>query len=188
MSLEWCDYLINQDYHINTSMSNLKYEPVKHSNPEFFGLTNKWAYKKRLRHLRKELRRLEERVDHWNSLIIKSNIKVRWFLEIYYFKYLDEFEKIQKHIYYINRLLKGSPEKKFYNIEEIKRIPINTIVEVNSAGFFKIRDENTPSVKWYKDQNEWHDFGTDEHGDIIDLIMKLNNCSFIRACKILGCG
>ena len=41
--------------------------------------------------------------------------------------------------------------------------------------------EKTPSFIVYADQNRYHCFGCQAHGDFIDLIMKLDNVSFKEA-------
>lgn len=54
-------------------------------------------------------------------------------------------------------------------------------------GLYKspFRDERTPSFKVDYQANIWCDFGTGEGGSIIDLVMKIQQCSFIVATQIL---
>ncbi len=47
------------------------------------------------------------------------------------------------------------------------------------------RDEKTASLKVDYKTNLWHDFGSNEGGSIIDLIMKMKQCSFIQAVRHL---
>ncbi|MEA5081440.1 MAG: toprim domain-containing protein [Dysgonamonadaceae bacterium] len=47
------------------------------------------------------------------------------------------------------------------------------------------RDEKHPSFKVDYHKNLWRDFGAHEGGSIIDLVMKMNNCSDIEAIKLL---
>ena len=51
--------------------------------------------------------------------------------------------------------------------------------EMNGYGMYlsPLRDEKTASFKVDYDKNLWYDFGTGEGGSIIDLVMKLENCS-----------
>jgi len=98
-------------------------------------------------------------------------------------------KKLKVKLKYMTNAHKQLPANNLptFNIARLKEIPINTIVEVNSAGFFKVRDEKTPSCKWYRDNNTWVDFGDDnKQHDVIDLVMLLNKCSFIEACKRLS--
>ena len=46
--------------------------------------------------------------------------------------------------------------------------------------------ERTPSLKVNKEETLWHCFGCGEGGSVIDLIMKLNNMSFVEAVKYLS--
>ncbi|GHT36658.1 DNA primase [Bacteroidia bacterium] len=47
------------------------------------------------------------------------------------------------------------------------------------------RKDSTASFKVDYNQNLWHDFGTNEGGSIIDLIMKMENCNFHEAASKL---
>lgn len=44
-----------------------------------------------------------------------------------------------------------------------------------------LRNERTPSFKVNTERNQWYDFGTGEHGDIIDLVCALFCCSISEA-------
>jgi len=52
--------------------------------------------------------------------------------------------------------------------------------ERSSYGLYlsPFREEHTPSFKVDYVQNLWYDFGTGDGGSIVDLVMKLNGCSF----------
>lgn len=50
------------------------------------------------------------------------------------------------------------------------------------------RQERTPSFKVNTDRNQWYDFGTCEHGDIIDLVRTLHHCDMAEALQLLGNG
>lgn len=49
-----------------------------------------------------------------------------------------------------------------------------------------LRNENTPSFKVNTERNQWYDFGTGEHGDIIDLVYALQYCTISKAIELLG--
>lgn len=51
--------------------------------------------------------------------------------------------------------------------------------------FSPFRNEKDPSFI-VNGQNKWHDFGTGEHGDIIDFVMKWQNCNKSQALKFIG--
>ena len=60
----------------------------------------------------------------------------------------------------------------------------------NSYGLYisPFRDEHNPSFKIDYDKNLWYDYGAGEGGSVIDLVMKLEQCNFSTACKILENG
>lgn len=48
-----------------------------------------------------------------------------------------------------------------------------------------LRQERTPSFKVNTERNQWYDFATGEHGDIIDLVCALQRCSTAEALQRL---
>lgn len=48
-----------------------------------------------------------------------------------------------------------------------------------------LRNESTPSFKVNTERNQWYDFGSGEHGDIIDLVCALHRCSISEAIQHL---
>lgn len=48
-----------------------------------------------------------------------------------------------------------------------------------------LRNESTPSFKVNTERNQWYDFGTGEHGDIIDLVRALQHCTMYEAIELL---
>ena len=49
-----------------------------------------------------------------------------------------------------------------------------------------LRSELTPSFKVNVERNQWYDFGTGDHGDIIDLVCALQQCSTAEAMRRLA--
>ena len=49
-----------------------------------------------------------------------------------------------------------------------------------------LRSELTPSFKVNVERNQWYDFGTGDHGDIIDLVCALQQCSTAEAMRRLS--
>ena len=49
-----------------------------------------------------------------------------------------------------------------------------------------LRNERTPSFKVNTERNQWYDFGSGEHGDIIDLVCALHRCSIREAIGLLS--
>ena len=48
-----------------------------------------------------------------------------------------------------------------------------------------LRNESTPSFKVNIERNQWYDFRTGEHGDIIDLVRALQHCTMYEAIELL---
>ena len=49
-----------------------------------------------------------------------------------------------------------------------------------------LRNERTPSFKVNTERNQWYDFGSGEHGDIIDLVCALHRCTISGAIRLLS--
>ncbi len=46
-------------------------------------------------------------------------------------------------------------------------------------------EERTPSFRVYKNDNHFHCYGCQAHGDVISFVMKQDDCDFVTACKKL---
>ncbi len=64
---------------------------------------------------------------------------------------------------------------------------INPSKEYSGYGMYNspFRDERTPSFKVDYKANLWYDFGSGEGGSIIDLVMKMQDCTLSQAMHIL---
>ena len=82
-------------------------------------------------------------------------------------------------------------------LHDIKQIPI--VAYLAQAGFeaklikgvnywycSPLRSELTPSFKVNAERNQWYDFATGDHGDIIDLVYALQHCSTADAMRRLA--
>ena len=49
-----------------------------------------------------------------------------------------------------------------------------------------LRNERTPSFKVNTERNQWYDFCSGEHGDIIDLVCALHRCTISEAVRLLS--
>ena len=83
-------------------------------------------------------------------------------------------------------------------IQNIKQISITDYLQqqgyvparvqgINYWYYSPLRNESTPSFKVNTERNQWYDFGSGEHGDIIDLVCALHRCSISEAIQHL-CG
>ena len=82
-------------------------------------------------------------------------------------------------------------------LHDIKQIPIVDYLArsgykpkltkgVNYWYYSPLRSELTPSFKVNAERNQWYDFGTGDHGDIIDLVCALQHCSTAEAMRSLS--
>ena len=179
-----------QQYYDDIILRHTEVQPKpEHRDPALFGITQERVSRIKISNYRAQRLELEQDIERLRILLAQSSgDDTNFYYDIYQSK-MAELKKINSNIAYLKNLLAGNvDEKEKFDINRLKSIPIDQLVEVNAAGFFKIRDEDTPSVKWYKPTNRWTDFGTGESGDSIDLTMKLRNCDFYTACKYLSCG
>ena len=83
------------------------------------------------------------------------------------------------------------------DIQHIKQIPITdylqqqgyTPTRVQGIHYWycsPLRKDNTPSFKVNTERNQWYDFGSGEHGDIIDLVCALHRCTISEAFGFLS--
>lgn len=91
-----------------------------------------------------------------------------------------------------------SPEQKpsgFYDLEQLKQIPILQVVRdflgleyVVRGGrhWCKAHSERTPSALLNEDRNTFYDFGTNQHGDVIELVSYVMNIERKDAIKVLA--
>jgi DNA primase len=73
------------------------------------------------------------------------------------------------------------------DIAKAKLYPINQLIEFNSSGFAKClwHNERTGSLHFDKKRNKAHCFAGCGDFDSIDILMKRNNISFIKAVQFL---
>jgi len=125
--------------------------------------------------------------DYWLSEKEVLQMKRRFLI----WKIIEEFDWINVYeiplLYWDNEMMKSFAEDHKVLMEKyIKSVYfVTNFVEVNNQWFFRIRDERTPSCKYYKDKNTWHDFGSGIWWDVISLIMEKDKVSFREACKII---
>lgn len=84
----------------------------------------------------------------------------------------------------------GKVKDNFVDLEEVKRVPLLKILEmrgiqITNKLYFAIRNEKTPSCRYYKNNNSWYDFGSGEGGSVIDLLMKIDGLTAKEAIKEL---
>lgn len=174
----------DETYYEDIALKNTRPEVPKHNDPSDYGLSREDAIKARLRYLRHILKREECTFNLCQHVLLTNYSEWTELQLVESGKQLDMIRnKIKSET---NRLKNPGRKAMSYDIASIKRIPIDTLVEVNSAGFFKVRNEKTPSCKWYRTENRWQDFGSGIGGDVIDLYRIINNCDTKTAMKELN--
>lgn len=106
---------------------------------------------------------------------------------------IEVWQKEKRRFQYLLDRSLGKERKGSFDIEQIKQIPIDTILGApkwtsgNRAKYLcPLHEESNPSFVWYKDQNSFHCYGCGTGGSIVDLYMKMNGCDFRTACKSLS--
>lgn len=90
----------------------------------------------------------------------------------------------------------GEQPKRFFDLEEVRSLPIKDVcaafgIPVERSNFIKLRpSEKTASTKLYinkgKGYDRFHDFGTNEGGDCINLIENWRGCSWQQALEAVA--
>jgi len=153
--------------------------------------------------LRRDLRGLIKSLSYWQHMHITEEKGNIWLIEWQILSILPEIERLEKRIGYLRKMAQIEKDKKAGKpVEEIASFDIEGLKTANileiarsfglvpelsghKRAFVKLRNERTPSCCLYLDRNSWYDFGSGEHGDVIDLVGKLDNCDFKNACKRL---
>lgn len=81
----------------------------------------------------------------------------------------------------VERMKKASPKDD--RLGAAKEVPLSVFLKFNGAGFARcpFHKEKTPSLHWIKRSNKWNCFGCNEHGDTVDLVMKMYTLSMKEA-------
>ena len=154
--------------------------PTKEEYQKTFGITDQKSAQLRRQYL---ATKLNEAISYKNVLLSRvardPRSAVIW---------SDKFEEVDKEIARTTASLSFNGAYARFDVQALKQVPIDKIISVNPAGFFKARpDEKTASAKWYRDNNTWVDFGSDNRRhDVIDLVMITEGLDFYKACKYLS--
>jgi len=84
--------------------------------------------------------------------------------------------------------------KNFYDMSQIRDIPIQDvcrylgipIIPKGGKLWCKLRDERTASTILHPESNTFHDFGTNQHGDAVDIVCAVNGVSKAEAIRFLA--
>lgn len=171
---------------------------VIHNDPADYGLTKQDAIRMHLRYLLAKKKDLESQVANTKSLLLRyTNWHCQWQLNEAQTA-LDKINKTRRMLLdQLKQQEKGIDvaHKKYvqpqYDLEAIKKVPCNLITDIAPTGFFIVnpfRNERSPSnsLHWNKATNRWTDYGSGQHGDNLDLYMKINDCDLPTALKNLS--
>lgn len=132
---------------------------------------------------RERLQNIYKRIERDGDIVAKITAHIR---------VLPEIDICNKNISRLSALLAlAYPSKKQCGITQehliaAKQVPIQSVLGVR---VIKIRcpfhKEKTPSFTIYRKTNSWYCFGCNEHGDVIDLVRKLQCLSFKEAVTYL---
>ena len=152
----------------------------------------------RRRYLKSQLIYNKDNLDRFIGFYATALPNDLWYLDDVTNELKEICKKLKTSINWLTKRIKECnlpPEKqsksKSYDLDMLRAIPIRQVlsnynIKVNRAGFFKLRNERTPSAKIYDNNNNFYDFGSGEGGSVIDLIMILENIDFKEACNILS--
>lgn len=163
---------------------------------KIFGKPLSWCYAQQKKYVITQENILKEDAARLAKHVFTAKPNSTWFLNDMLTDVNNKLKSLEKRKYWLSKLSKNhkeaeekheeyTPKFKDYDIQQLKKVPIDRFVKVDRMGFFKLRNENTASVYWKKDKNTWRDFGSGEYGDVIDLVQKLNGCSFPQALETL---
>ena len=196
----WEKPLSNQeisDFLTSEPLVNEDYERIEYGKRWKQNIINEGATKqyKTQREIRQIIKGINEKLNWW--MIYKRtapNEITKTYCDLHLEEYQLQKEKLQKKLGWMKHLRKsanvtGNENSRITNqdIMRAKDVPLENFIEINKSGFahcpFHI--DKHPSMKIYKNQNRFHCFSCAVNGDVIDLIIKQENCDFIQAVKKL---
>lgn len=134
-----------------------------------------------------EIKRNQEKLTEWKNTPPFCNEATENFckeVEIGKRKEIENFERLLKRL---DMRKKHLDNRQDLNIEQAKQKPISHFLDFNGSGFAKClwHNEKTPSMRYYDKSNSVYCFSCQEHHDVIDVVMKLNNLTFKEAIYFL---
>ena len=138
-------------------------------------------YKTILKEIHREEKEIKDRV--FNYLGPDPKLEVTQELAIAVHINFQKKTFLEDRIKELNNILSASNFKSGSNvIADIKKIPIESLIEFNRSGFAPcvFHNEKTPSMKYYRDDNRVYCFGCGKGGDILDVYQALHNISDVK--------
>jgi len=160
-----------------------KYNHQYRAKPEDFGITNEDAMKMRKQYLSLKTK---------NHILFLVRHRDLWYKhgDTEYYTYSNAISDLSRRL---TALRSKKTKYNTFDLELIKEAPIGDYmptrpIKHSHQQFYScpFHEEKNASFVWYRDSNQYHCFSCGEHGDVINLVMKLNGISFIDACKLIN--
>ena len=185
--------------------------PTQEQLLEIFNLTPSQSNNARIRFINSKKDYYEKETDRLVAIKINTKQSQAWLPDMFLQQARQELQRFSRSYSFLQKRREylsgadlsdggdkagatGSPRRQGLrmeplNIEGAKEYPIDQILETHGVevnkGKFALREERTPSCSIYQNNTRWHDHGSQEGGDSIDLYMKLNDCTFVQAVRAL---
>lgn len=143
------------------------------------------AAKRRIKELKHQVLKLQEK----QRFSAPRNPEVEFYVNFVNIDH-DIFQMMKQVVFlekYVRLCKRSKVERGKLDVLRAKQVPISSWIEFNRAGFAScpLHNDKTPSLKYYEKENKVHCFSCGFQGDVIDVVMKIRECSFIDAVKIL---
>lgn len=196
-------YFLNQNIYISETTGEFfdadmmdKLEQDHKNLPKFslLELAQVYSKTKTIRYINKNITKIEETIkgyaNHVQWLYTKKTFNndhgINGLIESNRNRIKDLTEQ-KKHLISIKRLINNPLKEGSPTIEQAKRVPISNFIKFSKAGFAKCiwHQEKTPSLRYYPKTNSVYCFSCGKSGDVINVLMHLNNESFLTTIKKL---
>lgn len=182
------------DYYLDLEIKQWEKErgKIEHQSPTLYDIDNnfinsaadRYRTHQKKQYEQEESRLLSQRIL-WTDKLRQDSGRGNWFIKWRITEIEDSLQRVRNRLSYLSM-----PKKELKNIDIalVKSVPLGNLYDMTAAGFFvnnPLRQEKSPSnsLHWNKNNNTWKDFGSDEGGDVIDMVMRDKKCGFKEACE-----
>ena len=150
--------------------------------PKKVWINSETKHYKTKKEIKQEIKLINDRLDWWLALKQSGvNDITKDYCDLSLEDLLDEKEKLNARLRYTGVKFNNR------NLERAKMVPISDYLLFNRAGFAKClwHSEHTPSLHRITGKNKVYCFGCAKTADVLDVVMKINNCTLPEAIKII---
>ena len=179
------------------------YKPVEKSDVQELLIGNKKMspmFYQKIKSIEEIIESEEKKLDHFTKEYATADEAHIYLYEIFIDgskRKLKALEKEKRKFERLRRLSLGKEEPSkpdnYIEADDVKHVPITELMETEGQKYGSrmkylcpLHNEKTPSFNVFLEENRYHCFGCGEHGDVIELYMKMNNCQFIDALQALN--